>query len=135
MRVVFMKYNHERAEQICKQLGEKKQQIVYETIVRGMKESFTLANFISEIGKEISDSITNKADLEKYIIITAENIYKGLIESKDMGDKLVTTNTVLNEIGSNDRVFGMVLDNLFYSLGDNQSDVIGDVEAIYSITN
>lgn len=128
-----MKYNHDKAQEICNALGEKKQKDIYQLVVEGMKKSIILTEFILETGKEISELARNKSreELKKYIIIAAENIYKVLTEDKTMNDKLVIYNKTLGEVPDS-QIFGMVLDNLYFALDNSQNDVIGAVQEVYN---
>lgn len=126
-RISTMKYNHNKAQKIYEELDHNAQ--IYNEIVEEMKKSSILPDFVVKVGKKISSEDLDTLDLENKVITVAEAIYKGFKENEvkeSAGQYLVNR--------SDDELFTMVLDNLFYALDQEQfNSILGDIGMIYEV--
>lgn len=120
-----MKYNHQRAEQICSQLDPNNK--VYTDISKNLQKIAILPDFILSQSRKAANKGLNDEDLENELIIIAEAIYQHIrnIESNQFSQYSNKTQ---------DQLFDLILDNLLHGLSEEQlRNVIGDIGAIYEV--
>lgn len=118
-----MKYDHAKAQEIYKKLDAK--QHIYNDIINKMKQGIILPKFAVEVGRQISSKDLDVEDLQNMFIAVAEALYMGFKEDEALKDSVT---------GSDDDLFGMILDNLFYALNDEQfHSILGNLETIYDV--
>jgi len=123
------KYDHTKAQDFCNRVDPKGN--TYKLIIEEMQKSFMLPDFVRRVGTELSHKVTTNEDLKGYFVLAAEALYKGLKEDTLVKERLKTSYKQLAN-ADDDQLFGMVLNNLYYSLDDNNDEyIMGHLNSIY----
>jgi hypothetical protein len=120
------KYDHSKAAAIYKQQDPNNE--LYKDILGKIQNKVMVPKFIEETGRDISKERLSSEALGEKIIIVAEAIFKALQQEnivRGPGEEYISGR-------SNDQLFNMILDNLFYGLEEGQfKSILGHVQEVY----
>lgn len=125
-------YDHRKAQEIYKEFSQCKK--MTDEIIKEMRESFVLHDCARKIGREIAnDSRLNLEDLQENIIAASEAIHYGL-QDETIRNRFTGYYDLPKDPNTHDdRLFGIALHNLYYSLHEYQDEIIGNINEIYGV--
>jgi len=127
-----MKFNHEKAQEICQRVDPQNQ--ISKKIIDQMRNVKMLPDFAREMGLNLVTEDFKGENLKNMFVVTAEAIYKGLIENPEVKKTVLK---YLEGERSDDDLFDAIFINLTFPLygyvRDQYELIMGDVESVYDL--
>jgi len=127
-----MKFNHEKAQEICQRVDPQNQ--ISKKIIDQIRNVKMLPGFAREMGEDLAAKDFKGEALKNMFVVTAEAIYKGLIENQEVKKTVLK---YLDGERSDDDLFDAIFINLTFPVYKYQKDqyelIMGDVESVYDL--